>query len=550
MANPSLQIGNSNWAIKEDNLLGYSTAGTRFVPQPITMTRASAGTRVNSSGLVETVELLGSELVTNGDFENNVIGWNKFKSNATESWNAGGYLDFTKTGESGRLGSDVSLETNKTYKISVNVISLGGILDLHVGISDFESPYSGNSSSALAVGFNTIYLTYPGSALSKGVYLQSGGTNYYGLTASIDSISVKEVTKNNLARVDYDGTASSLLVEPERTNTITYSEDFSEWTIDGNSSITPNAITSPDGILNATKLIAGLSSGRQAIKLNNASTGDLAVSIFAKKGEYSVIQLTDARSSTAFINFDLEDGLVGSSAVMSGEIVSLGNDWYRCSATYNSTTDILALRMSIAESSTSTRLQNFSGNGSDGLYIWGCQVEEGSYGTSYIPTNGSTVTRIQDQYSKTGISNLINSEEGVLFVEIAALSLTSILEILTLSDGSYSNVVLFRYYDTSSNDIQVQVRVAGVTTASILFTLTDAKDFNKIAFKYKENDFALWVNGVEVGTDTSGITFTSSTLNKLSFDRGDGGNALFGKVKQLQVFKTALTDSELATLTT
>ena len=75
MANPSLQIGNDNWAIKEDNLLGYSTAGTRFVPQPITMTRASAGTRVNSSGLVETVELLGSELVDcgNGDFATDLL---------------------------------------------------------------------------------------------------------------------------------------------------------------------------------------------------------------------------------------------------------------------------------------------------------------------------------------------------------------------------------------------------------------------------------------------------------------------------------------------
>ena len=61
MANPSLQIGNSKWAIKEDNELGYSTAGTRFIPIPITMTRASAGTRVNPQGLVETVELLGSE---------------------------------------------------------------------------------------------------------------------------------------------------------------------------------------------------------------------------------------------------------------------------------------------------------------------------------------------------------------------------------------------------------------------------------------------------------------------------------------------------------
>ena len=68
MANPSLQIGNNNWAIKEDNLLGYSTIGTNFLPQPITMTRASAGTRVNYGGFIETVELLGSELVVNGDF--------------------------------------------------------------------------------------------------------------------------------------------------------------------------------------------------------------------------------------------------------------------------------------------------------------------------------------------------------------------------------------------------------------------------------------------------------------------------------------------------
>ena len=69
MANPSLQIGNDNWAIKEDNLLGYSTAGTRFVPQPITMTRATLGTRVNPSGLIEDVELLGSELVSCGSFD-------------------------------------------------------------------------------------------------------------------------------------------------------------------------------------------------------------------------------------------------------------------------------------------------------------------------------------------------------------------------------------------------------------------------------------------------------------------------------------------------
>ena len=75
-------------------------------------------------------------------------------------------------------------------------------------------------------------------------------------------------------------------------------------------------------------------------------------------------------------------------------------------------------------------------------------------------------------------------------------------------------------------------------------------NFLKIALKYKENDFALWVNGTEVATDTSGSTFTANTLNRLGFDNGGSGELLFSKVRQVQVFKTALSDSELATLTT
>ena len=96
MANPSLQIGNSNWAIKEDNFLGYSTVGTNYLPKPITMTRASAGTRVNPQGLVETVELLGSELVINGDFTTDLSGW----TNANNHWqwtSQGAYFPETTT---------------------------------------------------------------------------------------------------------------------------------------------------------------------------------------------------------------------------------------------------------------------------------------------------------------------------------------------------------------------------------------------------------------------------------------------------------------------
>lgn len=182
------------------------------------------------------------------------------------------------------------------------------------------------------------------------------------------------------------------MLTTSRTNLLTYSEDFSQWTVDGNASITSNATTSPTGTSNATKLIAGSSSGRQSIKLSNASSGNLVLSVFAKKREYSVIQLTDARNGSAFINFNLQNGSVGSSSGFTGQITDEGNDWYRCSATYNSTSDVLAIRISIAEGSTSTRLENFSGNGSDGLFIWGAQLEQDGFVSSYIPTTGSTAT--------------------------------------------------------------------------------------------------------------------------------------------------------------
>ena len=508
MANPSLQIGNSNWAIKKDNLLGYSTAGTRFLPIPITMTRASAGTRVNPQGLVETVELLGSELVTNGNFENNVLGWNKFKSNATESWNAGGYLDFTKTGVSGRLGSDVSLETNKTYKISVNVISLGGLLDLYVGLSDFESPFAGVSTSPLVVGTNTFYLTFTGSASSKGVYLQSAGTNYFGLTASINNISVKESTRNDLARVDYTGSTSSLLVEPQRTNEYTESTNIDKWSF-SNATGTSNYSVSPDGTQNASRLLFS-GSGYAFRGLTQLSGVQYTVSVYAKRNDSAT------QSFGFFVN--------GSGAIDSQ--LNITSEWKRFTYTYTT---------------TNTSETGLAGDSGADISFYGFQKEQGSYATSIIPTSGSAVTRVQDQYSKTGISDKINSTEGTLFVEMAALANDGTYRYVLLSDGATANMIQIRYSDVSNN-IQALVYSSSVLQAFTSYTPTDTTSFHKMAFKYKENDFALWVDGTEVGTATSGIP--PINLSSLDFQ------SYFGKVKQLQVFKTALTDSELATLTT
>ena len=178
------------------------------------------------------------------------------------------------------------------------------------------------------------------------------------------------------------------------------------------------------------------------------------------------------------------------------------------------------------------------------IYLWGVQLEK-SYATSYIPTSGSTVTRNQDIFTRDGIGSLINSE-GVLFAEMAAFSNDGTNRKIALSDGTGSNLVRF-YFSNSSNRVVAQVKVGGSTQVTFDITGITVTNFNKVALKYKENDFAIWINGVERGTDTSGTT--PSSMNKIAFDNGAGSDYFYGKVKQLQVYTTALTDAQLTSLT-
>jgi hypothetical protein len=143
---------------------------------------------------------------------------------------------------------------------------------------------------------------------------------------------------------------------------------------------------------------------------------------------------------------------------------------------------------------------------------------------------------------------LINSTEGVLYAEINALKYpVDVNNWLTITDGTNANSVGIQF--ETNGKATGRIEVGGVGQASIT-TSVDYSNFIKVAFKYKENDFAWWVNGVEVGTDLSGITFPSNTLNSLQFAYGAGGNNWNGNVQNVMVFPTVLSDDELATLTT
>ena len=137
-----------------------------------------------------------------------------------------------------------------------------------------------------------------------------------------------------------------------------------------------------------------------------------------------------------------------------------------------------------------------------------------------------------------------------MFVETSILANDGTFKFISLSnDNTNHQNVVWIYYRSDVNQINFRVVAGGSSSFDDIHIINDATTNSKIALKYKQNDFAAWVNGVEVLTDNSGSTFAEGTLKTLEFNRPDDVNNFYGKTKQLSTFKTALTDSELEKLT-
>ena len=326
-----------------------------------------------------------------------------------------------------------------------------------------------------------------------------------------------EEVASNVPRLDYsDGGCPSLLLEPTATNPITYSEDFSDasWTKAGNAVVTPNNAISPDGTLNASTVTG----------LDGTGTNDLytqpTFNTSNKTVTYSVY-LKGSGTLRINVSNNIDDN--------SSKTLTLTNNWEKYFITYsfNASTSVQMVCNLDDLSATATTYE-----------VWGAQLEENSYATSYIPTQGSPQTRVADTANGSGNSTVINSSEGTIYVEGSWLdsnlpSLTRIVNILGV--GGFVQIRT----GSATNRIQA-VANSGVDTLSLVTTAFDVTTKLKIAFKYKLNDFALWVNGTEIVTDLSGIAPVG--LNELRIENNT-------KVKSLQVYTTALSDVELEKLT-
>jgi hypothetical protein len=369
-------------------------------------------------------------------------------------------------------------------------------------------------------------------------------TDYIPTTSA--AVSVGPVS--NVPRLDYLGSSCPrLLLEPQRSSLVLYSEQLNNaaW-IKQTVTISANISVSPDGYSNADKVAInnGVSGGYVYQSIATTSSTVYTTSFFVKAAGINFTKFySNVTGSyvTAVINLTT-GAITNSDFATTPTATNYGNGWWRVS--YTETSGGGSVPIYVDGGSTSTG-GGITGNGTDGILIWGAQLEAGAYATSYIPTLGASVTRVADAASKTGISSLIGQTEGTLFAEIfiPSIATAGTFANFTLSDGTSSNLVTIAYYPDGR--IQAAAIVGGSLTVNIDLTsygLTAGT--HKFAFAYKLNDYVFYVDGVQQGTDTS-----SGVPAMSKFDLFDAVGATLN-YKQALLFKTRLTNAQLAELTT
>lgn len=365
----------------------------------------------------------------------------------------------------------------------------------------------------------------------------------------------------DVPRLDYlDGGCPSLLLEPATTNLITYPEDFSNiaWTTLGSVTTNTNVVLSPDGSVNADEIVS-VATGTQQGKLDGVSATiglDYTFSVFVKYKDAQYIQLVIGGlgfGGTDYANFDIQNGLIGNVGVAdSADIVDYGNGWYRISLTATaSSTNTGSASITFVDSLTALRNATFSGTIGSGVYLFGGQLEQQSYATSYVRSlAGVSGVRNAETCNGAGTTAEINSQEGVLYAELKGLGNSGTNRMINLGNGSSEFGVILRYGTTNNTIEYTFFDQTGALSCFFSHTLPNVKDSIKVACNYKINEFKFYVNGVKIGEDLTGNTFSANSLNRLRFDSGTGLNPFYGRVSELKVYDTALTDAELTTLTT
>ena len=526
----------------------------------LTFTRASKGHALRPVSY-------GTELVTNGTFDTD-SDWTDASTGDGSSSISGGKITITDAnGGVGRAFQNITIKAGSLYEISFEA-------------SGTNSIYIVASALGINSGFNsgqTHVLKIVASASDLEFNLYCSGSSG---SASIDNLTLKEVLfdqpdgtltlfehPDNIPRVEWDanGNRLGLLVEEARTNLVTDSQDFSasSWTKTNTATLALDSV-GPDGQANsAVKLIDDSATGTGVVRVFDnvgvSTSTDYTFSVYAKADQLSKVLLFTIGftnpSNNGYI-FDLNDGTYtaySGTPALTPSVEYVGNGWYRCSITF--TTDATDTGGSLAIYAYDTS-EAVDLDGTSSILIYGAQFEEGSFPTSYIKTTGATATRSADVASIPVADFGYNQSEGTLFVDF---------DMKYKESGSlFPRVVEIAKASSNADRIKIQVvENTGVLTAQSYTNFNIQANLNlgartggsldatKVAFAFKENDFAASDNGDTAVTDTTGTFAPSVGRDTLAIGKqaNASNNFLNGHIKSIQYYPRRLTNAQLQDLT-
>ena len=356
-------------------------------------------------------------------------------------------------------------------------------------------------------------------------------------------------------RIDFNNDAKgALLLEGTRSNLLTYSEDFSQgyWTKTG-ASVT-SGFSSPDGGLNAFKLVEDTSTLGHLIEATVlVNVYDVSQSIYVKPDGIQYLVLRSNSSGGTYINctFDLVNGTNTYNGMTEDFKIELATDgWFKISASNRSSASAFRVFSYIMShfDVQNNGFPNQTGDGTSGIYIWGAQLEQGSYATSYIPTQGGAVTRVLDASSQTVPSGVKIENQGSLYFEFNSSYLEAYSQrILTISED-VSNLIEFQLASANLlTFVLVKSGQSGVVITKSAPSITLGEN-TKIAAAFSNGDFVFYVNGTLIGTDTD-PSKSVPTISDIKFSRYNSTTPFIGSVNNLKLYNTRLSNAELQALT-
>jgi len=354
-------------------------------------------------------------------------------------------------------------------------------------------------------------------------------------------------------RVDYkDDSKGALKLEPSRSNLVTYSEDFSQsvWSTWQSTKTLSNNIN-PKGTNGYYEIShTGSSSDNPNTRLTNVSlNGSYTLSFFIKinQSRYISLSIEDYNGDRARVYFDTINKTfttitnVGS-PITNTSYSEFSNGWIRISLSVNLLNAVYD-EVGIGIYNPSGSFPSASG---EVISVFGSQLEQGSYATSYIPTSGSAVTRLADVCNNGGNEQVINSTEGVLYFEGSALADGSVDKRIYIDDGTMNNYVAIGYSRFAGNIISEIISGGVLQTVNWGATGVNQTNNNKFALSWGSGTMKFYVNGTQTNTES----VTSPTgLNVLEFNTSINTLFMEANVKDVRVYNTTLTDAELQALT-